>query len=135
MDKQLINAYLRTRYEPVDHKFNLVPGRLNPALDNYLSTHNLGSASVITAWNPQSVVLADEQNMLRNKRMKEELYDGKYCFEDALGVSEGEDWVAEESFLVYDISIKACIDFCGKWSQNAFIHHVRGLSTWLIGIR
>ena len=77
------------------------------------------SWAYITAYNPFSELLSDEENEKRNKELESKLT--KFEIFSGRGVGTDGTWSDEESFLVLGISRNDAMELGKKFEQNAIL--------------
>lgn len=118
IDEGLISAYLRTRYVVWAPRFTIRIGERHPGLDAWLGGK---SWAFITAWNPGSQPLPEEENRRRQSELEDVLREGMWKYYPGAGVPEEEGWPAEESFLVAGISLSEALELGKRFGQNAVL--------------
>ena len=121
LDESLLNAYKQTTYAVPSVKINIRIGEKCPLLDQLLQKLERRSWCFVTAWNPQSKLLSDEENKTRNDKLKESLIQSGYIYYDSLGIGDDGQWPPEESFLVIGIDLEDAKGLAKKWQQNAIV--------------
>ena len=120
----LRSAYLSTTYRAFivnQDQLDLIVGQSNHALDQLLSTGGLDSYAFITAWNPFSKTVSDEENHTANKALKSEL--GQYRIYEGIGIpKQPSKWEGEQSFLILGINREEATRLGTKYQQNAIIY-------------
>ena len=114
-------AYNSTTYRVNDLNLNIKVNQESEELRQLLIDNNAEQWAFITACNPHSQVLSDEENNQRQNELKELLIANKYQIYEGLGVGEDESWEAEESFLIFGISQKEAELMGKKFHQNAIL--------------
>ena len=104
IDQQTVQAYLKTTYTTEKPSLSIKIGEINPALHVFLFDNNSIFWAFISAFNPYSTVLPDEENDLRHQALIEKATSKKMRFREGLGVPADENWKAEKSLLILDIS-------------------------------
>lgn len=123
IDEGLISAYLRTRYEVWAPRFTIRTGELHPGLDAWLEGKNW---AFITAWNPCSQPLPEEENRRRQRMLEDALREGKWRYFPGAGVPEDNSWQAEESFLIAGISLEDALELGKRFEQHAILWGLPG---------
>lgn len=123
IDEGLISAYLRTRYEVWTPRYTILIGERHPGLDALLGGQ---SWAFITAWNPGSQPLPEEENRRRQSRLEDALREGKWGYFQGAGVPEEGGWQAEESFLVAGISLEDALGLGKRFGQHAILWGLPG---------
>lgn len=123
MNSDLIKAYKNTTYEVFEPKIKIRIGEHNEALEKLLGEHGEETWMFITASNPASVKLSNQENAERNFSLLEEL--NIYKVFEGRGIGDSEEWNPEESFLVPGISRVKAIALGKKYGQNAIVFGTR----------
>lgn len=113
------NPYLETNYIVDILKQPIRINEFNQELNKLLKEQNSESWAYITAYNPFSRILSDNENKCRNKKLKSllsnyKLYKGRGCGIDGK-------WPPEESFLILKISRSDALKLGKKFKQNAIV--------------
>ena len=119
MMQDLIEAYKNTSYNIFKPEISLKIGKSNSDLDDLLENYNCTEWAFITAYNPFSNILSDEENWERHKQLKENLRE--YCCFEGEGVGDDPSWNPERSFLILGISEEDAVDLGEKFQQNAIV--------------
>ena len=118
----LIGAYEVTNFHVrAEPAFTLNVGKVSKELKALLKQNNVTSASFITAWNPYSKSLSDEENKARNNELKNELIIRSLKFIDGFGQDQLGQWSGEDSFLVLGIELEASKKLGSQFEQNAIV--------------
>ncbi len=118
----LIDAYNTANYTVLAAKiFVLNVGQKSDGLEDLYRSLGVNSSVFITAFNPFSKVLTNEENIIRNEALKNEL-DG-IAFRVLKGFGQDPEglWEKEDSFLAFDISKDEAILLGNKYEQNAIL--------------
>lgn len=122
LDFELIEAYSTTEYRvDSDPPFALAVGVASSALKSLYSTRRADSAAFVTAYNPFSQQLSDQQNALRQEALEAELAKRGLAFMSGVGQHPSGDWPGEPSFLVLGIALEAAKTLGRQFEQNAII--------------
>ena len=122
IDSNLISSYQSSNY----HVHTPQPFTLNigvasqPLKSLYLKTH-LKSASFITAYNPHSQVLTNNENELRNAKLIAEITQRSLMFIEGVGQCTECEWPEEKSVLVLGINFEAAKTLGQHYGQNAIV--------------
>jgi hypothetical protein len=118
----LINAYEVTNFHvKAEPAFTLNVGKVSEELKAIFKKNNLTSAAFITAWNPYSKSLSEEENQARNDQLKNELIIRSLKFIDGFGQDPLGQWSVEDSFLVFGIDLEASKKLGIQFEQNAIV--------------
>ena len=134
---QLEAVYRQTDYivDDGDLQFTIRLDRSNPELDDTLRSLQLSSWAFLTACNPYSRALSDEQNESRQRQLAELLDEKGYRYFRARGVGDG--W-QEPSLFISDITRDAAIDIGMTFEQNALLWGATGSEPeliWCVNLR
>jgi len=119
----LYAAYLRTTYwvEARPEPIALRLGERSRALDRILAQHRVRSWAFVTAWNPQSQVLAPWRNAARDAELRQALGRAGYGWLPALGEGDDPGWTPEPSVLVLGMSGRDAARLGRRFGQNAVV--------------
>jgi len=118
----LISAYEVTNFHvKAEPAFTLNVGKVSEELKALFKQNNFSSAAFITAWNPYSKSLSDEENQSRNDQLKNELTIRSLIFIDGFGQDPLGQWSGEDSFLVLGIELEASKKLGIQFEQNAIV--------------
>lgn len=118
-DQELIRAYNGTEYRVYGTEIILKIGQHSQMLDVLLNQYHQQDWSFITACNPRSEPLSDEENNLRHEQLKTSL--GLYTYFEGEGAGENPPWKPERSLLVIGISRIKAIETGNQFEQNAIV--------------
>ena len=116
-------AYLQTTYwvEARPAPIALRIGERSRALDRVLALHGTRCWAFVTAWNPESRVLARWRNVARDARLRRALANGGYRWLPALGEGDDPGWTPEPSVLVLGMSVPSAAKLGRLLKQNAVV--------------
>lgn len=118
----LITAYKVTNFHvKAEPAFTLNIGKVSAELKTLFKQNNVTNAAFITAWNPYSKSLSDEENQSRNDQLKNELIIRSLKFIDGFGQDPLGQWLGEDSFLVLGIELEASKKLGIQFEQNAIV--------------
>ena len=110
-------------------------GAYHEPLDEILLEHRFDAWSYITASNPASELLSDEQNAGRNRELEALLKSQDLVFYRGEGVGSDSSWPAETSFLILGISREATVQLGRQFGQNAIVCGMLGRAAELVDCR
>ena len=110
-------------------------GSHHERLDEMLLDHNCDTWSYITASNPASELLSDEQNAGRNRELEALLKSQDLVFYRGEGIGSDPEWPAEASFLILGISREEAMHVGRQFGQNAIVCGKRGHPAELVDCR
>ena len=118
----LISAYEVTNFHvKAEPAFTLNVGKGSEELKALFKQNNVTNAAFITAWNPYSKSLSDEENQTRNDQLKNELNLRSLKFIDGFGQDPLAKWSGEDSFLVLGIDLEESKTLGIQFEQNAIV--------------
>lgn len=129
MTPELAEAYRQTSYlVGTDHPVCLRIGQHNPALDALLKKHGAQKMpwAFLTAHNPKSKKLSDEENKKRERDLRKRLTASGYRFVEGKGVGDDGLWPEERSVLIFNITREAAKLLGQDLEQNAIVVGVSG---------
>ncbi len=118
--KALIEAYKNTKYKIFEPNIIIEIGKSNQDLDNLLLIHNSNEWAFITAYNPYSRVLTNDENRMRHEELKE--LTKAYITFEGHGVGEDPAWEPELSLFIMGISKEESSLIGEKFEQNAIVY-------------
>jgi hypothetical protein len=116
----LIEAYKNTKYKVFEPDLTIEIGVLNQAVDMLLIKHKSAEWAFITAYNPYSRVLTNDENKVRHDELKELTKD--YITFEGHGVGEDPAWEPELSLFVIGITRDEASKIGKKFEQNAIVY-------------
>ena len=116
----LIEAYKNTKYKVFGSTITIEIGKFNQDLNNLILNHNSNEWAFITAYNPYSKVLTNDENKIRHYELKE-LTENYVTFEGH-GVGEDPTWEPELSLFIIGISKVEASKIGKKFEQNAIVY-------------
>ena len=122
LPSELIEAYRETHYRVLGYgSLTLLVDQANPELEESHRRHQTDCSAFITACNPFSRNLSDEENADRQKRLAVHLRQSEKTFFEGIGQHPMNDWGGEASFLVFGLSLKDASSLCMRYEQNGFV--------------
>ncbi len=119
IQQELIEVYNRTEYRVSGTEIILKIGEHSQMLDILLNQYHQQDWAFITAYNPCSNVLPDNENSARHEPLKASL--GLYSYFEGEGVGDNPPWKPERSLLVIGISRRKAMDIGNLFEQNAIV--------------
>ena len=116
----LIEAYKNTKYKVFEPTITIEIGKFNQDLNNLILNHNSNEWAFITAYNPFSRVLTNDENRLRHIELKE--LTEKYVTFEGHGVGQDPTWKPELSLFIIGISKSDASKIGKKFEQNAIVY-------------
>jgi hypothetical protein len=136
-DSDLDDAYLATNYWVEDApggRFCIRSGEPCPELDRLLEASGLSDWAYVTACNPGSELLSEEENAGRTLSLEEGLRGLGYAIFHGRGIGTSGDWPPEPSLLILGICPAQARAIGGAFGQNAIIIGRRGQIARLIWV-
>ena len=117
----LNEVYLQTNYviETPNGEIVVRVGEKSELLDELLEKHQARSWVFLTAYNPYSKQLADNENRARQRELLKILEDGRLRYFNGRG--EGENWPFEPSVFIFDIERDRALQIARDFEQNAIV--------------
>jgi hypothetical protein len=116
----LIEAYKNTKYIVFDLNLTIVIDKSNLEINELLVKHNTNEWAFITAYNPYSRVLTNEENRIRHNELIE--MTENYVTFEGHGVGEDPTWEPELSLFIIGISKVDASKVGKKFEQNAIVY-------------
>jgi len=117
--KELIDAYLTTKFMVFHPKFTIYIDKICPELNELLIQEEAKVWAYITSVNPNSEMLSDEENQQLLQELKESVKD--YKFYEGHGVGTDPAWQPEKSMLIIGIPREEAIRIGNYYKQNAIV--------------
>ncbi len=116
---ELETVFLSAEYTVYTPGWSLRIGEQLPALSAFLAEKNLDHWAFLTAWNPGSEILPEEENIRRNAELALDLAD--YLVLEGEGGDPNHNWEPEISFWVGGISQENALMLARKYGQLAIV--------------
>jgi len=118
----LVSAYEATYFHVITvPAFILKIGIKSNELEMLFNKSGHKTATFITACNPFSNSLSDEDNQLRNIQLKADLNNLNIKFIDGFGQDPLGEWAGESSFFALGIDYDLASELGAKYEQNAIV--------------
>ncbi|MBO6556564.1 MAG: DUF3293 domain-containing protein [Pseudomonadales bacterium] len=116
---ELLQAYLETDYFVSDDPpLMLRIGEENDDAKILLASFGVTTSALITAWNPGSEVLSEDENDSRQAALLGEIESKRLNY--LVGYGERQDWL-EYSYLVLGITRDEANELAEQFGQNAYV--------------
>lgn len=115
--------------------FALYIGKNSEAADALLNSHKVQTAAIITACNPYSQLLSDDENLKRNNELERELRKLSSLIIHAIGQDKAGEWPGEPSYFVLGVEQVDIAAIAIKYQQNAIVWYEQGHAAKLILLR
>lgn len=122
MSEETLKAYRETEYRvQAEPPFTLMIGQVCPELVSAHSNHSCDCSAFITACNPFSKLLTEEENTALQESFSEELSKAGLSFLRGVGQHPSNDWPGEPSFLIFGLRLEEASAWGKKLQQNAVV--------------
>ena len=96
-------------------------GAASPRIDAVLDRFKVTSASVISAWNPRSILLSPDENAARHAQLIAVLKSRSLDYLLGEGRDTTGDWIPEAECIVFGTSLDEGLDLARSFDQNAIV--------------
>jgi hypothetical protein len=126
--EELLSAYTATDFVVFDQgeEWALHVGMASSRVDDLLDRHCATRATIVTASNPRSRVLAPEANEERHRSLVRLLKERGLPFLPGEGRDPSGRWVAETECVVFGIALAEGLEIARRFDQNAIVFIERG---------
>ncbi len=131
LTEQLLSAYRNARYcvypdngfgpQKFPEVINIVLGDQNKQMSRLLAQYHLTQGAIVTACNPQSQILSEQQNSLRQEQLIKYIQSLNYPFLGALNRDPENIWPDEPAVLVLGIDSASAMLLAKTFDQHAFV--------------
>ncbi len=121
IDQSTLQAYLNTTYTIENPEIDIKIGEINQALNVFLFDNSSFTWAFISACNPHSSLVSDEENVRRHNDLAENVKSRKLRFREGKGIPADESWKSEKSLFILDISKPDAIQMGKEFHQNAIV--------------
>jgi Protein of unknown function (DUF3293) len=108
-------AYIQTVYNTGEHRFRLTTA------DSSFQLLEGRRFSILTAANPFSRQLPDDENAVRNLELKLEIEKSGFEFDWSYGEQADQSW-REDGFVIFDAPLEVTLELARKFEQNAILY-------------
>jgi hypothetical protein len=128
IEADLLAAYAATDFVVFEgeEQWALHVGVASPRVDALLDRHGATRATIITAFNPRSRVLAPDANAARHRDLVRLLEERGLSFLHGEGRDPDGHWTAETECIVFGISLAEGLEIARRFDQNAVVFIERG---------
>jgi hypothetical protein len=122
MDQGLLEAYVQTDYRVFGAPgFTLRVGTRSGDLARICAGHGIATAAFITAFNPFSMELSQEENARRQDELRDVVFTLGLRFMEGIGQHPSNGWPGEESLLILGGPLKKMRALGAQFGQNAIV--------------
>jgi hypothetical protein len=120
---ELLEAYKRTQFivDLPDRQTVICHGKRNNVIEQILSEHAAKTGAFVTAHNPRSQRLSDDQNRERHRLLIADVEKQSFAYLTGRGVGEDHSWPAEESLFVIGTTHDQATALGTKYGQLAIV--------------
>jgi hypothetical protein len=109
-----------------EEQWALHVGVASPRVDALLDRHGATRATIVTAFNPRSRVLAPDANAARQRDLVRVLEERGLTFLYGESRDPSGRWTAETECIVFGISLAEGLEIARRFDQNAVVFIERG---------
>ena len=121
-DSDIIVAYQATDFQVnAEQPFTLNIGISSQPLEVLYKSSCVNSAMFITASNPFSQLLSEDENSLRNVKLIDEIKQRSLKYIRGIGQDPERKWPGEDSILVLGLGLEAAKALGKHYEQNAIV--------------
>ena len=122
IDPALWEAYEKTHFiVQSTPEFVLKIGQYSEELNQLFIHRSLSTAAFITAYNPFSQQLSEDENLERQEKLVKEIQSRGLSLFQGLGQHPNHQWQGEPSVLILGIALEAAKKLARTYEQNAFV--------------
>ena len=122
IDPALWEAYEKTHFiVQSSPEFVLKIGQYSEELNQLFIHRSLSTAAFITAYNPFSQQLSEDENLELQEKLVKEIQSRGLNLLQGLGQDPDHKWGGEPSLLILDIALEAAKKLARTYEQNAFV--------------
>jgi hypothetical protein len=121
--EDLEEAYKSTSYcvEAPGEIIRLRVGLHNPQFDQFLARSGAPQWAFVTAFNPRSTKLSEQENQQRHESLAKLLKESGYTFVPCNGVDDDNEWPTERGYVILDINRAEAEKIAKRFKQNAIL--------------
>ena len=119
MNQELLDAYSKTKYLVFNTEIVIEIGKRNSLLEELLKKNGCNECAFITAFNPFSQLLTDDENAKRHQELLTLVKE--YIFFEGEGRGEDSSWKPEKSLFILGISRENARNLGKYFEQNAIV--------------
>jgi hypothetical protein len=96
-------------------------GKPNPDLDSLLRQHHASTYAYLTAYNPRSTTLSNEENQARQTELENLIREMNIEFLTGKSYPEAGEWDPEVCVFAFNMSRAVARDLCNRYEQDAAV--------------
>lgn len=113
-------AVYQFSYQGVDYHIEVA--KKNKRIDQLLDSLGADSATFITAYNPQSLVLSKAENSLNQKRLVERVEQMGLNYMLGFSTDRCSSWPKEASLFITDLDFDRAVQLAAEFDQKGFLY-------------
>lgn len=121
INQDTIDAYMATEFQSSDRSLVMRVGEVCEELSAAFTQFAVSSAAFVTAMNPYSKIVSDDQNAAAHDSLIKTLESAQIPFFGAFGVDPSGRWPSEEGVIAFGLDLEAAIIFGTDFEQNAIV--------------
>ncbi len=121
IDQQLLDAYQNTIYQIRSLCLQIRIGERNETLEKILKRHSVDSWAFISAWNPGSKQLPEQENAARHRQLVKVVTTKQWKYWEGSGIGADTSWQPELSLLILGVSKVVALEIGRQFEQNAIV--------------
>jgi len=128
MEKTLADSYNATTFTvdtPIG-RIDIRVGKRHPKIDRLMEDVSPAAWAYITAWNPHSELLSDNQNTVAQDEMRRVIRGRGFLYYEGYGIPDNPGWSPEQSVWIAGISRTEAESIGRQFGQNAIVVGVAG---------
>ena len=128
----LLDAFMQSQYVINDIPSSpLIIGKHNVEVDDLLKRHNSEYGIFITAWNPYSRQMSEQDNDHKQSQLIASIDNTMHHVYDAIGQSQDKQW-QESSLFITNMTLEQGHELAKQYGQLGFVCHEVGEMTQLV---
>lgn len=125
IDPELLKAYSNTDFvvfeQNNEKEIVICVGKSNEALDSFFGKNNVKQAVYLTAYNPCSKIMTEDENQSRHQQLLSEVDALGYKYYEGEGRDPTGQWSPERSLLILEIPTEQAERLALNYEQNAYV--------------
>lgn len=131
LDRRLVSAYLQTTYRLIGFDIDIFIGPASADFLGWAERQSVTSFAILTAVNPASHLLTDQENAARNHFLECHLQTAGLTYVPAIALAAEGNWPPEPGFGIYNPSASRIVGLARLFDQNALVYWQTGADTAL----
>lgn len=118
--ENIISIYEKAIYRIEELNYNIKINDFNSILDKYLEDNKFDNWAIITAYNPMSELIPEEENIKANAELEEDIKH--YQKLKSQGLDPLGKWPEEKGYIIFDIDEEKAKEIGKKYKQRAIVY-------------